>query len=305
VATSDDPVARTANDVVATYSNQVTVAGDSAETTAAAVLMIATIESTLAGESALLRYPAEFYTAFRAGLFSREYQSSDSTDGVLGQLTVPYVYFTNEADDEGVHHPFMVIASYGLPDSLTLLWDVAKPPGDGLVIYPSYNNSLHVAQTDAELSAHGMHSGRGLGAHYHADAHSATGEGLNLYNASDCSGHSHPPIVSIGFDGVAGYGVYQEGDTSSDGVSVSLDSFGGHEHDAYAYHYHSFTQAETTSVGNGPGDPAGGVAYTAHQLPPLGAWSGRINDIPEFWDGTALTTWEGGAFIWVHSNGSV
>ena len=356
VTTSDDPVARTANDVVAAYSNQVTAAGESDETTAAAVLMIATIEITLASESAQLRYPAEFYMAFRAGLFSREYQSSDSTDGVLGQLTVPYVYFTNEADDEGVHHPFMVIASYGLPDSLTLLWDVAKPPGDGLVqeyanqsvtrsihreaflmkipmrdygevtsltenemvndlasdvnettfdhhnyasvsatgvaidgvvIYPSYNNSLHVAQTDAELSAHGMHSGRGLGAHYHADAHSATGEGLNLYNASDYSGHSHPPIVSIGFDGVAGYGVYQAGDASSDGVSVSLDSFGGHEHDAYAYHYHSFTQAETTSVGNGPGDPAGGVSYTAHQLPPLGAWSGRINDIPEFWDGTA------------------
>ena len=158
---------------------------------------------------------------------------------------------------------------------------------DGVVIYPSYNNSLNVAQTAAELSAHGMHSGRGLGAHYHADAHSATNEGLNLYNASDYVGHSHPPIVSMGFDGVAGYGVYLQGDTSSDGVSVSLDDFGGHEHGDYAYHYHSYAASAVTDTGNGPDDPEGGVSYIAHQLPPLGAWAGKINDIPEFWDGTS------------------
>jgi len=156
-----------------------------------------------------------------------------------------------------------------------------------VVIYPSYNNSLHVAQTAAELSAHGMHSGRGLGAHYHADAHSATQEGLNLYNSSDYEGRSHPPIVSMGFDGVAGYGVYLQNDTSSDGATIDLDDFGGHEHDDYAYHYHSFPAAAITDTGNGPEDPAGGVSYTAHQLPPMGAWAGKINDIPEFWDGTS------------------
>ena len=360
-------IATTANQVVEAYADQVAASGTDAGTTAAVDAMIAAIEASLTAEGAQLRYPAEFYTTFRAGLFARRVQSSDSTDGVLGQLSVPYVYFTNASDDSGNHHPFMVIASYGLPDSMTLLWDVPKPPGDGIdpeyanqsvtrsnhlenfllkipmrdygevetlsenvmnndlasdvgisvfdhhnyasvsatgvaidgvVIYPSYNNSLHVSQSAAELSAHGMHSGRGLGVHYHADAHSATGAGLNLYNAEDYAGHSHPPIVSIGFDGVAGYGVYLDGDTTSDGANIALDSFGGHEHGGYAYHYHSFTAAETTEISTRPGDPPGGVEYTAHQLPPLGAWSGRINDIPEFWDGTS-PNYKGGLSIYL------
>ena len=362
-----DPLATTPTDVVSKYRDQVTVAGSNDATNTAAQVMITAIEASLSDEGAQLRYPAEFYLAFRAGLFSRILQSSDSTDGVLGELTVPYVFFTNEADNDGVHHPFMVIASYGLPDSLSLLWDVAKPPGDGLVqeynnqsvtrshhreaflmkiplrdygevssltentmvndlasdvnesalthhnyasvsatgvaidgvvIYPSYNNALHVAQSAAELSAHGMHSGRGLGVHYHADAHSATGEGLNLYNSHDYTGHSHPPIVSMGFDGVAGYGVYQSGDSSSDGVDIALDDFGGHEHGDYGYHYHSFTKDEVTASGAGPNDPVGGVSYTSHNLPPLGAWAGRINDIPEFWDGTS-PNYVGGASVYL------
>jgi len=128
-----DPLATTPTDVVSKYSDQVTVAGDNNDTTTAAEEMLSAIETSLNAEGEQMRYPAEFYLAFREGLFSRVYQSSDSTDGELGELTVPYVYFTNETDNDGVHHPFMVIASYGLPDSLTLLWDVAKPPGDGLV----------------------------------------------------------------------------------------------------------------------------------------------------------------------------
>jgi hypothetical protein len=270
---------------------------------------------------------------------------------------VPYVYFTNEQDGNGNSHPFMVIASYGLPDGMALLWDVPQPPGDGtpgleytnqavtrsyhkeaflmkipmrdygevsslsenimandlasdkgesnydhhnyasvsatgvaidgVIIYPSYNNTLNVAQTAAEISARAMHAGRGLGVHYHGDAHSSNDSGLNLYNNHDYDGQSHPPMVSIGFDGVAGYGVYRTGDTTSDGVNVVLDAFGGHEHDEYAYHYHSFTQQGFTSAGKGPGDPAGEIEYVKHLLPPFGAWSGRINDIPEFWDGTS------------------
>ena len=30
---------------------------------------------------------------------------------------------------------------------------------DGVIIYPTYNNTLPVSQTAAELSTHGMHSG--------------------------------------------------------------------------------------------------------------------------------------------------
>jgi hypothetical protein len=349
-----DPISSVRTQVTSAYANQVATAGIDSGTTAAASAMLTQIEADLLAEGAKMRYPAEFYLAFREGLMSRVLPSSDSTDGVVGQLTVPYVFFTNAADSNGLHQPFMVIASYGLPDSLALLWDVPRPPGDGLgsgyneqavtrsyhreaflmkiplrdygevssltenimesdlasdvgvtsfdhhnyasvsatgvaidgvVIYPSYNNSLHVSQEAAELSAHGMHSGRGLGVHYHADAHSATREGLNLYNDSDYAGHSHPPIISIGFDGVAGYGVYRDGDVASDGSTLALDAFGGHEHGIYGYHYHSFTQTKSTTAGKGPQDPPGNVSYTAHQLPPRGAWAGRINDIPEFWKG--------------------
>lgn len=347
VARSDDPVAGTANKVADAYKPQVTAAGLSVDTTAAATAMLATIKASLESQNAGMRYPAEFYLVFREGLLKRTLQSSDSTDGELGQLTVPYVYFTNEKDTGGTYHPFMVIVSYGLPDSLALLWDVAKPPGDGLtqsyltqsvtrsfhreafmikiplrdygqvgsltenvmvnnlasdigvtqfshhnytsisatgvaidgvIIYPAYNNALHFAQSDAELSAHGMHSGRGLGVHYHADAHSATHEGLNLYNEADYEGKSHPPAVSIGFDGIAGYGAYKTADTSSEGATIALDDFGGHGHGTYGYHYHSFTKAASTSSS---------IPYTVHALPPQGAWAGRINDIPEFWDGPA------------------
>jgi len=57
----------------------------------------------------------------------------------------------------------------------------------------------------------GLHSGRGLVSHYHADGFSATQSGFNLYNAIDYVSHTHPPIVSLGFDGVAGFGRYLEG----------------------------------------------------------------------------------------------
>lgn len=349
VKLQDDPIADTPKQVTSAYSDQVSESGVSSVTSAAASAMLATIESDLLAEGAQLRYPKEFYLAFRTGLLSRELITSDSTDGVIGQLTVPYVYFTNATNDQNEHHPFMVIASYGIPDVMALLWDVPRPPGDGnggnyesqsvtrsyhreayltkiplrdygevsslientmvndlasdagenqfdhhnyasvsatgiavdgVVIYPTYNNTLHIAQEAAELSAQGMHSGRGLGVHYHADAHSGTGSGLHLYNARDYVGRDHPPIVSMGFDGIAGYGIYQSGDTSSEGVNTPLDDFGGHEHGIYAYHYHSFTS-------NTESDGGASVSYVAHKLPPLGAWAGRINDIPDFWQGTS------------------
>ncbi|GAB6043365.1 hypothetical protein [Endothiovibrio diazotrophicus] len=344
---ADDPIAETPLQVVDAYRDQVAAAGPDDATRAAAEAMLTTIQQGLASEGLALRYPAEFYLAFRDGLLARTLQTADSTDGELGQLTVPYVYFTNASDGEGSHHPFLVIASYDLPDAPALLWDVAKPPGDGLtadypsqsvtrsyhreaflmkiplrdygivsyltennmvndlasdvgvtdfdhhnyasvsatgvaidgvVIYPSYNNALHFAQSEAELSAHGMHSGRGLGVHYHADGYAATGDGLTLYNDGDYSGRSHPPLVSLGFDGVAGYGIYRAGDTGFDGFDVALDDFGGHRHGDYGYHYHAYSESAVTPES---------VAYTVHVLPPQGAWAGRINAIPEFWQGTS------------------
>ncbi len=361
VKLTNDPLASTPQQVNSAYAAQLSAPGVDSATTAAASAMLDTIESDLAAEGAQLRYPKEFYLAFRSGLLSRVLTTSDSTDGEIGQLTVPYVYFTNATDSEGVNHPFMIIASYGIPDSMALLWDVARPPGDGnggmyeeqsvtrsyhreayltkiplrdygevssltentmvndlasdvgvsdydhhnyasvnatgiavdgVVIYPTYNNTLHIAQEAAELSAQGMHAGRGLGVHYHADAHSGRGSGLHLYNARDYVGRDHPPVVSMGFDGVAGYGIYQAGDSSSEGATIALDEFGGHEHGIYGYHYHAFTR-ESVTEGNG-----GGVSYTAHILPPLGAWAGRINDIPDFWQGPA-PNYVGGKSAWL------
>ena len=161
---------------------------------------------------------------------------------------------------------------------------------DGVVVYPSYNNRLQFAQAEAELSTHGMHAGRGLDAHYHSDAHSASGEGLNVYNASDYDGHTHPPLISMGFDGIAGYGVYQEGDTANDGEDVPLDEFAGHTHGAYGYHYHSVSKTETSSSG---------ASYTAHMFPPRGAWAGKINGIPAFWDNNRPDYANAGANPWV------
>lgn len=356
-ATSDgnDRLSGSIKDVLSAYKDQVATAGVDAATTAAADAMLAAIESTLVAEGAALRYPAELYQVARAHMLSRKVQVSDYYDAPIGQTSIPYVYFTNEADGDGVHHPFMVVASYGVTEGMVHLWDVTRPPGDGtpgtsypdqqvtrnagkqsyfvkipmrdygevatltenamvndlasdapesvefshlnytstsatgialdgVVIYPALNNTLSMAASAGELSSVGLHSGRGLGVHYHADAHSATGSGLNLYNAADYEGYAHPPIISFGFDGVAGYGKYIAGDATSEGATEALDEWGGHEHGVYAYHYHAETSADTATV-QGPGGSS--TAYTAHILPPKGAWRGRINSIPEFWDGTA------------------
>ena len=118
VKLQNDPIADTPQQVTSAYSAQVSESGVSSVTSAAASAMLTTIESDLLAEGAQLRYPKEFYLAFRTGLLSRELIASDSTDGVIGQLTVPYVYFTNATNDQGEHHPFMIVASYGIPDAM-------------------------------------------------------------------------------------------------------------------------------------------------------------------------------------------
>lgn len=345
--------------VTAPYTAQVAARGPDEATAAAAAAMLDVIKSDLEAEGASMRYPAEFYLTWREGMLARALVSAGTFDGSVGQRSVPLVYFTNETTPDGTHHPFMVIATYGLPDTLSLFWDIPRPPGDGLgggyanesvtrivvsekhlikiplrdyglvssltentmigslagdvgvtqydhhnyasvsatgvaidgvVVYPSYNNRLKFAQAEAELSTHGMHAGRGLDAHYHSDAHSASGDGLNLYNASDYVGHTHPPLISMGFDGVAGYGIYKKGDTSSDGWDVALDEYAGHRHGAYGYHYHSLSSTETSNAG---------VSYTTHMFPPRGAWSGKINDIPAFWDNNRPDYNNAGTSKWV------
>ena len=363
-AEEGDRFAATIIKVTSRYSKQVASRGVDEGTLSSAQAMLQEIDTALKNQGSQTRYPKEFYSTLREAMLRRVLLVEESNDGNIGDLTIPYVYFTNEMDENGNYHPFMVIASHGVPEALALLGDVPHPPGDGLgsggyanqnvtrsyyienfllripmrdygevatvaennlngrsladdrnesnydhhnyastnssavaidgvVVFPSYNNTLNFAQEPGELSVRGMHSGRGLGVHYHADPHSAalantsdnTDPGLNLYNDSDYVGHTHPPIVSIGFDGVAGYGFYSEGDTYSDGADVALDKFGAHEHGDYGYHYHAFRTNRQTDKSVD--------SYISHELGPLGAWAGRINHVPDFMAGGKESVWSG------------
>lgn len=145
---------------------------------------------------------------------------------------------------------------------------------DGVMIYPVLNNVLVSAQKKAEVTNMGIHVGRGMGLHWHADGHGATGNGLNLYNLADYVGKSHPPLIGFGMDGIALYGKYESAHSSMNGYSEALDSFGGHDHGSYGYHYHA--HSASSSVINDA------TSYTLHILM-KGAWKGSINNIPEFW----------------------
>jgi hypothetical protein len=162
---------------------------------------------------------------------------------------------------------------------------------DGVVIYPVLNNTLHPAQAQAEISNTGIHIGRGMGLHYHADGKSASPNNLNLYNSLDYVGHSHPPLIGFGFDGIALYGQYDTGFNTMHGYTLNLDEFGGHSHDDYGYHYHAHVVPEAaisgavtvTSGVNGETPTSG---YNVHILM-KGAWKGKIDAVPDFWLGDA------------------
>lgn len=123
---------RVTRDIDPAYAAQVTAMGSDTDTLAAAQTMLDSIDAALTEQGSQTRYPQAFYLSFRDGLFKRVLQSSESVDGNLGDHTVPYVYFTNEVDTNGNSHPFMVVSTHGIPDSLAILGDVARPPGDGI-----------------------------------------------------------------------------------------------------------------------------------------------------------------------------
>ncbi|MBT3839980.1 MAG: T9SS type A sorting domain-containing protein, partial [Candidatus Marinimicrobia bacterium] len=321
--------------------------GSSSEASSAASLAIDNIESTIIDDGASLRYSKDVYLAFRDYLLSYKFAAEDMYNSVLGESTVANVYFTNAADDEGTHHPFMVIASHNSPSGPQFLIDVARPPGDncceggypeqnitrnavlevklvkiplrdyglisnltdndlspygtlasdmnlsenewttdnyaslnssaiavdGVLIYPASNNVLVYATYAAEITSSGIHVGRGMGFHYHADGHSFNGNGTNLYNLSDFDGHTHPPIIGFAFDGVALFGKYESSYNSMDGFGIGLDEYNGHDHDDYGYHYHAFA-TEVTQAENNSSE-----TYIQHFLF-RGAFKGSVNDIP-------------------------
>ena len=154
---------------------------------------------------------------------------------------------------------------------------------DGVPIYPLLNNTLTVAQEKGKITNTGIQLGQGLQLHWHADGHSATGNGLNLYNLPDYVDNDHPPLIGFGLDGIALYGKYEASYSSMYGYNNELDDYGGHTHDdddeaviPYGYHYHAHT---VNSVQEGLSD----ASYNCHILM-KGAWIGAIDDIPDFWD---------------------
>ena len=320
--------------------------GDSEEASAAASDALDAIETSLMNQSATLRYSKDMYITFRESLLSYEFGAVDMYNSVLGETTVENVYFTNAADDDGVYHPFMVIATHNAPSGPQFLIDVARPPGDnccdggyaeqnvtrnavlevklvkipltdyglvstftdnnlssygtlaedeglteedwtidnytsisstgiavdGVMIYPASNNVLVYATFAAEVTESGIHVGRGMGFHYHADGHSFNGNGINLYNLSDYDGHTHPPIIGFVFDGIALFGKY-ESTYVMEGDGDVLDDYNGHTHDDYGYHYHAFSTEVTQT--DGPDE------YTYdQQFLQRGAFKGLVNDIP-------------------------
>ena len=144
---------------------------------------------------------------------------------------------------------------------------------DGVPIYPSLNNTLQHASNAAEITHGGIHVGRGMELHYHADGHSYSKNGINLYNLADYEGHNHPPLIGMAYDGIALFGRHEESHTTMEGYSITLDSYGGHDHgDDLGYHYHAHTQ-QVSSTGNNA------VTFNQRFLL-VGAWKGKINNIP-------------------------
>jgi len=144
---------------------------------------------------------------------------------------------------------------------------------DGVPIYPSLNNTLLHASNAAEITHGGIHVGRGLELHYHADGHSYSKNGINLYNLADYEGRNHPPLIGMAYDGVALFGRYEENYEAMEGYSIVLDEYGGHDHgDNFGFHYHAHTQ-EVSSTGNNA------VTFDQRFLL-VGSWKGKVNNIP-------------------------
>ena len=145
---------------------------------------------------------------------------------------------------------------------------------DGSVMFPAYNNTLVPSHLAGELSASGCHVGQGGGGpHCHADGYQS-GLGLGLYNDSDYLNKTHPPLIGIGYDGVALFGRYRSTtDSALLGYSTALDGFGAHNHDGIGYHYHAHSSKDKPELLN--------YSTDMHVLM-KGAYIGKTNSIPYF-----------------------
>jgi hypothetical protein len=174
---------------------------------------------------------------------------------------------------------------------------------DGVILYPVLNNTLTSAQLAAEVSNSGIHVGQGMGLHYHSDGYAAAfaisnnTNNMFLYNNKDFIGRQHPPIIGFGLDGIAIYGTYTTNYTSMSGYNVALDSFGGHSHGDYGYHYHCHNFQNNSSNNINTGQQA-----TVYQqfVVMKGAYKGNINEVPDFGvtDPASVTLSQTSKYVW-------
>ena len=156
---------------------------------------------------------------------------------------------------------------------------------DGSVMFPAYNNSVVPSHLAGELSASGCHVGQGGGGpHCHADGY-LSGQGLRLYNDTDYSGKTHPPLLGFGYDGIALFARYR---TTTDSAMLgygTLDDFGAHNHDSIGYHYHAHTVTSHSSTSMQG-------STTVKDMYPLmkGAYIGITNSIPYFRTSSSFST---------------
>ena len=232
-------------------------------------------------ENKLVKIPIRDYAAL-----GDEGLITDLTDNDL----TPY---GSLADDAGVDPGDYDVFNYASLSSSGIA-------ADGTVIYPASNNTLLFATAAAEITSSGAHVGRGLGLHYHADGHGFNASGINLYNFADYPGFDHPPLIGFSYDGVALFGRYESAYSSMDGFGDSLDEYGGHSHTAYPYHYHAFseevTQTDMMGADIGP--------FQQHFLS-VGAWRGKINEIPGFLEVSLSQLKEAGIKRYAGATGTV
>ena len=64
-------------------------------------------------------------------MLTHKFGAVDEVNAILGEQTIPFVFFTNAQDSSGEYHPFMVVGSNNGSGGPNFLIDVARPPGDG------------------------------------------------------------------------------------------------------------------------------------------------------------------------------
>ena len=109
--------------------------GTSEDAVAVASSYLDQIEAALADAGESLRYSKDLYLTVRENMLSHTFGAIDEVNAELGESTVPFVYFTNAQDDDGVYHPFMVVGTRNGSGGPNFLIDVARPPGDGSGTY--------------------------------------------------------------------------------------------------------------------------------------------------------------------------